>query len=92
MGKLFANDTRTKPTLPLMISIEINGIDFHWHVTFKELGFTEYGKPDVHVKDIFKALNIINNSTTKQNYATVKPLTELKSNNVTPYAVDKVFG
>ena len=95
-ANFFANDTRAKPALPLMISIEINGIGFPLACDFlKELGFTEYGKPDVHVKDIFKALNIINNkenNTTKQNYATLKAIDRIaKSNNVTPYAVDKVF-
>lgn len=95
-ANFFANDTRAKPALPLMISIEINGIGFPLACDFlKELGFTEYGKPDVHLKDIFKALNIINDkekNATKQDYATLKAIDRIaNSNNVTPYAVDKVF-
>lgn len=92
----FANDTKAKPALPLMISIEISGIGFPLACDFlKELGFAEYGKPDVHLKDIFKALNIIDNnekSVIKQDYATLKAIDRIaKENNVTPYAVDKVF-
>lgn len=95
-ANFFANDTRAKPALPLMISIEITGIGFPLACDFlKELGFVEYGKPDVHLKDIFKALNIIDGkekNTTKQDYATLKAIDRIaKANNVTPYAVDKVF-
>lgn len=92
----FANDTKAKPALPLMISIEISGIGFPLACDFlKELGFIEYGKPDVHLKDIFKALSIINpdeKSVIKQDYATLKVIDRIaKENNETPYAVDKVF-
>lgn len=53
----FANDLRAKPALPLMISIEITGIGFPLACDFlKEIGYKEYCKPDVHLKDIFKAL------------------------------------
>lgn len=92
----FANDLRAKPALPLMISIEITGIGFPLACDFlKEIGYEEYGKPDVHLKDIFKALDIINpleKSTTKQDYSTLKAIDRIElSNNVTPYAVDKIF-
>ncbi|GAB7087291.1 hypothetical protein [Marinifilum fragile] len=92
----FANDSKSKPALPLMISIEISGIGFPLACDFlKELGFEEYGKPDVHLKDIFKALGIIDpneKSVTKQDYATLKAIDRIaKANNLTSYAVDKVF-
>jgi thermostable 8-oxoguanine DNA glycosylase len=92
----FANDTKAKPALPLMISIEISGIGFPLACDFlKELGFVEYGKPDVHLKDIFKALKIIDpyeKSVIKQDYATLKAIDRIaKENEVTAYAVDKVF-
>lgn len=92
----FANDLRAKPALPLMISIEITGIGFPLACDFlKEIGYKEYGKPDVHLKDNFKALNIIDpleKSTTKQDYLTLKAIDKISlSNNVTPYAVDKIF-
>lgn len=92
----FANDTRAIAALPLMISIEISGFGFPLACDFlKEIGYSEYGKPDVHLIDIFQALNIIDpleKSVTKKNYATLKAIDRIaKSNNVTPYAVDKVF-
>lgn len=95
-ANFFANDSKAKPALPLMISIEISGIGFPLACDFlKELGFDEYGKPDVHLKDIFKALNIIDpkeKSVTKQDYLTLKAIDRIaKANNLTSYAVDKVF-
>jgi hypothetical protein len=95
-ANFFAGDTRAKPALPLMISFEIKGIGFPLACDFlKELGYVEYGKPDVHLKSIFEAFKIIDNkekNTTKQDYATLKAIDRIaQANNVTPYAVDKVF-
>ncbi|MDD5360778.1 MAG: hypothetical protein PHN88_01495 [Ignavibacteria bacterium] len=95
-SNIFTNDIRAKPALPLMISNEISGIGFPLACNFlKELGFVEYGKPDVHLKDIFKALQIINpniKSVTKQDYSTFKAIDRIANScNVTSYAVDKVF-
>lgn len=95
-ANFFANDARAKPALPLMISTEITGIGFPLACDFlKELGFVEYGKPDVHLKDIFKALKAIDEnekSVIKQDYATLKTIDRIaNANNVTPYAIDKIF-
>ncbi|MBL7994387.1 hypothetical protein JNM05_03360 [bacterium] len=92
----FANDSRAKPALPLMISIEITGIGFPLACDFlKEIGYVQYGKPDVHLKDIFKALDIVDpseKSIFKQDYATLKAIDRIaRNNNTTAYAVDKVF-
>jgi hypothetical protein len=92
----FAEDFRAKPALPLMISYEISGIGFPLACDFlKELGFSEYGKPDVHLKDIFKALGLIDQnekSVTKLDYQTLKVIDRIaKENNTTAYSVDKVF-
>ncbi len=92
----FAEDYRAKPALPLIISYEISGIGFPLACDFlKELGFAEYGKPDVHLKDIFKALNLVDKqekSTTKLDYQTLKVIDRIaKANDTTAYSVDKVF-
>jgi hypothetical protein len=92
----FAGDSRAKPALPLMISYEISGIGFPLACDFlKELGFSGYGKPDVHLKDIFKALGLIDQnekSNTKLDYQTLKVIDRIaKENNITSYSVDKVF-
>lgn len=93
---IFVGDQRAKPALPLMISIEISGIGFPLACDIlKELGYMEYGKPDVHLKSIFKALDIIDSkikSGINQDYETLKSIDSIaKANNVTSYAVDKIF-
>lgn len=92
----FANDSKSKPALPMLISMEIDGIGFPLACDFlKEIGFKQYGKPDVHIKEIFKGLNIIDaneKSISKQDYESLKALDRIAIiNNVSPYAVDKVF-
>jgi hypothetical protein len=92
----FAEDFRAKPALPLMISYEISGIGFPLACDFlKELGFSQYGKPDIHLKDIFKGLGLLDlnrKSASKLDYQTLKVIDRIaKENNTTPYAVDKVF-
>jgi hypothetical protein len=95
-ANFFANDSKSKPALPMLISMEIDGIGFPLACDFlKEIGFEQYGKPDVHIKEIFKALDIIDaneNSSSKLDYESLKAFDRIaKINNVSPYAVDKVF-
>jgi len=95
-ANFFANDSKSKPALPMLISMEIDGIGFPLACDFlKEIGFEQYGKPDVHIKEIFKALNFINpneKSNSKLDYECLKALDRIaKINDVSPYAVDKVF-
>jgi len=92
----FANDTKSKPGLPLIMSIEITGIGFPLACDIlKELGYIEYGKPDIHLKDIFKALNLLDpneKSVIKQDYETLKIIDRIAlENKRTAYAVDKTF-
>lgn len=94
--EFFKSDSRAKPALPLMISYEISGIGFPLACDFlKEIGFTEYGKPDVHLKYIFKEIGLIDSNGTsaaKSDYETLKVIDRIaKENNVTSYAVDKMF-
>lgn len=92
----FANDEKTKFALPLLISIEIFGIGFPLACDFlKEIGYLNYGKPDVHLKEVFKELNLIDpaeKSTLKQDYKTLKLIDKIASeNHTTAFAVDKIF-
>lgn len=92
----FANDERARPALPLMISIEIKGIGFPLACDFlKEIGYADYSKPDVHLIEIFKTLNIINPSEKagiRRDFSIVRAIDRIaKRNNTTAYAVDKVF-
>lgn len=91
----FAKNSNCKPALPLLISLEISGFGFPLACDFlKELGYMEFGKPDVHLKDIFQALGLLpmSASSLKQDYMTLKIIDRIaNANNVTPYAVDKLF-
>lgn len=89
----FAQDNRAKPALPWLISNEITGIGFALACDFlKELGYNQYGKPDVQLKDIFGAIGLLNGPIQKQDLETLKVIDRIASaNNVTPYMVDKVF-
>jgi len=61
----------------------------------KELGYRNYGKPDIHIKEIFKETGLNNKGAT--DYQTLKAVIRIaesntaKSNEVTPYNVDKLF-
>ena len=95
-AEFFANDEKAKPALPMLISIEIAGIGFPLACDFlKEIGFLNFGKPDVHLKEIFKELNLIDpneKSTIKQDYQTLKLIDKIAiDNNISAFEVDKIF-
>lgn len=80
-----------RATIPLWISAEIFGIVFALACDFlKEIGYTEYPKPDVHLSDIFKSLQLAPNSA--NDYQLYKSILRFAKNaGATPYEVDKVF-
>ena len=95
-ANFFANDEKSKPALPMLISIEISGIGFPLACDFlKEIGFLNYGKPDIHLKEIFKQLDLIDpneKSILKQDYQTLKVIDKIAiDNNVSAFVVDKIF-
>jgi len=87
----FYNDNRSMSALPMILSEEVYGIGFPLACDFlKELGYIEYGKPDVHIKDIFEAHNLIQKNAT--NYQILKAIIRIANNvGVTAYNVDKLF-
>ncbi len=88
---IFAKDDRVRPALPMLLSFEIEGFGFPLACDFlKELGYFDFGKPDVHVKAIFKGLGLVDNDT--DDYRVFKAITRVAYNQgVTPYNVDKLF-
>jgi hypothetical protein len=51
---LFSYNKHTKAALPMLLEAEIDGFGFALACDFlKELGYTDYAKPDVHLKKIF---------------------------------------
>ena len=87
----FYNDKRSMPALPMILSEEVYGIGFPLACDFlKGLGYIEYGKPDVHIKDIFEAHNLVSKNAT--NYQILKSIIRIANNvGTTAYNVDKLF-
>src|SRR5690606_8075370 len=55
----YYNDSRSIAALPLIIEQEIYGVGYPLACDFlKELGFINYGKPDVHIIDIFVGVGL----------------------------------
>lgn len=94
--KGFIKDVRSISALPQLISSEVYGIGFPLACDFlKEIGFTEFGKPDVHIKKILIGLGFINLNTTKNNvldFITFKCLQQIAlKNNVSAFEIDKLL-
>lgn len=87
----FYNDKRSMSALPMILSEEVYGIGFPLACDFlKELGYIEYGKPDVHIKDIFEAYDLVPKNAT--NYQILKAIIRIANNTKkTAYNVDKLF-
>jgi len=87
----FDNDIRARPALPMLLDNEIKGFGFALASDFlKELGFINFAKPDVHLRDIFVGLNPC--SANASDYEVSKAVVRLANNaNVDPYNADKMF-
>ena len=90
----FDYNVSTRIALPLLISKKISGIGFALACDMlKELGFTNYPKPDVHMMDVFSALGLSENEPVSTFEAIVRMSDKCKAvdKEVSPYKVDKVF-
>lgn len=87
----FYQDDRARPALPMLIANEIDGLGFALACDFlKELGYENFAKPDVHIKDIFIELKLC--SAKANGYQIFKAILRVaKNSHVTPYNVDKIF-
>lgn len=90
----FDYNVSTRMALPLLISTKISGIGFALACDLlKELGFTNYPKPDVHMKDVFSGIGL----SEWDDYSNFEAITRMANfcskddASVTPYKVDKVF-
>jgi len=87
----FDSDSRARAALPMLLGNEIKGLGFALACDFiKGLGYVNFAKPDVHLRDIFIGLNLC---PPKANYYQVfKAVIRLAKNaGVTPYKADKLF-
>lgn len=92
----YYEDEKIRPFLPMLLSFEIDGFGFALSCDFlKEMGYVKFGKPDTHIKDIFIELGLlstVSKSSSKADYFSLKIIERIaKSNNTTPYAVDKLL-
>jgi hypothetical protein len=87
----FDEDERARPALPMLLPKEIAGFGFALACDFvKELGYENFSKPDVHVKDIFWAIELSPHGSS--DYEVFKAVARVARNaSVTPYDVDKLF-
>lgn len=87
----FYPDTRSRPALPMVLAEEIFGMGYPLACDFlKELGFVNYGKPDVHIKEIFIGTKLCHPKTTDYEYQ--KVIGQIaEANRVSAYNVDKLF-
>jgi hypothetical protein len=88
---LFDNDKRARPALPLLLAQEIEGFGFALACDFLiGLGYENFSKPDVHVKDIFGGLGLCAEGA--GDYEVFRVVGRLARNaGVTPYNADKLF-
>jgi hypothetical protein len=86
----FDEDERARPALSLLAE-EIEGIGFALACDFlKELGYENFSKPDVHVKEIFWAIGLSPFGTS--DYEVFRAVARVARNaDVTPYNLDKLF-
>jgi hypothetical protein len=87
----FDKDERARASLPMLMDREIDGLGFALSCDFlKELGYVNFPKTDVHLRDIFTALELCPAGV--DDYQLFKAIIRVAGNaNVTPYAADKVF-
>ena len=87
----FYADSRSQAALPLVLGIEIEGIGYPLACDFlKELGYINYGKPDVHIMEIFAGIGLCPESASPYQFQkAISRIAEAAS--VSPYAVDKLF-
>lgn len=80
----------TIAALPMLLDKEIFGYGFPLACDFlKELGYTNYGKPDVHLKDIFIQTGIVDTDSEYEIFKQIVRIGHLV--NREPVIVDKVF-
>ena len=84
-------DRRSMAALPMILAAEIEGIGYPLACDFlKELGFVDYGKPDIHVIDIFVGIGLCESKPSP--YHVQKIISQIASAaGVSSYNVDKLF-
>jgi hypothetical protein len=87
----FDQDDRARASLPMLLSREIEGFGFALSCDFlKEMGYVNFPKPDVHLRDIFTALHLCRDKA--DDYQLFKAVIRVATHaGVSAYNADKVF-
>jgi hypothetical protein len=87
----FDLDNRARPSLPMLLSREILGFGFALGCDFlKEMGYVNFPKPDVHLRDIFQGIGLCVEKP--DDYTLFKGIIRVSLHaQVTPYNADKLF-
>ena len=87
----FDEDERARAALPLLLEEEIEGFGFALACDFvMGLGYENFSKPDVHIKEIFQSLGLC--PWGSSDYEVFKAVARVARNaGVTPYNVDRLF-
>jgi hypothetical protein len=88
---LFDRDDRARASLPMILSREIEGFGFALSCDFlKEMGYINFPKPDVHLRNIFSSLNLCKDKA--DDYQLFKAVIRVAGHaGVSAYNADKVF-
>lgn len=87
----FDKDDRARASLPMLLGQEIEGFGFALSCDFlKEMGYVNFPKPDVHLRDIFTALILCPDKP--NDYQLFKAVIRVADHaGVSAYDADKVF-
>lgn len=87
----FDRDDRARASLPMLLSQEVEGFGFALSCDFlKEMGYINFPKPDVHLRDIFTALRLCQDKS--DDYQLFKAVIRVAGHaGVSAYNADKVF-
>jgi hypothetical protein len=91
----FDNDERARPAIILLIAENVFGYQLALSCDFlKEIGFIKFGKPDVHVMEIFERCGLAPEVTikTRKEYEMMMKIKEIAENaGVDAYRLDKII-
>lgn len=87
----FDQDNRARASLPMLLSQEIDGLGFALSCDLlKNMGYVNFPKPDVHLRDIFTVLELCEPKA--KDYQLFKAVIRVASHaGVSPYNADKAF-
>ena len=92
--KRFDYNAESRIALALLIQSKIRGMGFALTCdALKELGYVDYPKPDIHLIEVFQAVNLSEANQISTFEAIVRMADDCKEidESITPYKVDKIF-